>query len=243
VTDTPTPAHPCTHITRAGSADCAHCPVHHLALFGELPDAETEAVRGRIDHFLYPPGTTLYSEASTADFVFTIRHGLVKLVYFAPNGGERIVRIHGAGDMIGMAAVVGRRYQHSAICIGEVDACRIPAGIVHELGTTRPHVIEGLNQRWEATVEKADYWITAFSTGAVRGRLLRLLLYLIELQRRPDGKAVQLLSGQDMAAIIGTTAETISRELSALRREGTLARVHNHTFDCDVPALERMAAE
>lgn len=243
VNDTRTTTHPCTHMTRVGAAECGHCPVHDLALFSDLRGKEAETVHGRIDHYVYPPGAALYNEDGPADFVFTVRRGLVKLVDYAANGSERILRIHGRGDVIGLEAIARRRYRHGAVSIGEVEVCRIPASVLHALGTTSPDIVDRLNERWEQTVEKADYWITAFSTGSVRVRVARLLLYLAEMQGRAGGRGVELLGGHDMAAIVGTTAESFSRELSVLRRGGALKRGEDHSYDCDIGALERMIAE
>ena len=71
----------CTDITWLGRAHCGKCHIRHLMLFSELPETAFDSLLQPVDHFLYPPGATLYSADTQKKHIYSIRRGMVKLVH------------------------------------------------------------------------------------------------------------------------------------------------------------------
>ncbi|MDD1650986.1 MAG: helix-turn-helix domain-containing protein, partial [Methylococcaceae bacterium] len=78
--------------------------------------------------------------------------------------------------------------------------------------------------------------------GSTAARVARLLLFLVEFGELEPGIAVQLLSRHDMASMLGVTCESVCRMISHFRQAGLIQRASQGLYQCDVPALQRIAA-
>lgn len=83
------------------------------------------------------------------------------------------------------------------------------------------HYIQ-LQEHWLSYLQHADQWIAEFTTGTVCVRLARLLLYLSELEPATEHHHIHLLKCEEIAAIIGTTTESVSRWTADFKRRGLL---------------------
>ena len=219
-----------------GMADCRHCRLRGEGLFS--------AVRGTdFDHLFlpvrtagFPRRTVLYREGQHADAVFALREGMVKLVKRTPDGDERIVRLLGRGAAMGLEALTHGFYWHTAEALREVDLCRIPLAVFEELQARNARLSDRVVGQWEEQVRCADRWLAEFSAGPVNERVRRLLRFLAELDG-DNGRRLQLPPMADLANILGTSRESVSRTLAELKRDQTLRHVAPRTYDCDLEAL------
>ena len=76
-----------------GEADCLSCKLRESVLFAGLEEQDFEKIHQPIDQFTLPPGSVLYRSGDKGKYLFTIRSGVVKLVQYLPDGGQRIVRL------------------------------------------------------------------------------------------------------------------------------------------------------
>jgi len=120
---------------------------------------------------------------------------------------------------------------------------RIPAGLLGRLNSEKPRLYAQLVERWQQSLDMADRWICQFTTGSAEARVARLLLFLTELGELDHSAALQLLSRQDMAGILGITFESVCRMISQFRHSGLLRRSTQGLYKYDVDALQRIAAE
>ena len=219
-----------------GMADCRHCRLRGEGLFS--------AVRGTdFDHLFlpvrtadFPRRTVLYREGQHADAVFALREGMVKLIKRTPDGDERIVRLLGRHAAMGLEALTHGIYWHTAEALREVDVCRIPLAVFDKLQARHAGISERVVGQWEDQVRCADRWLAELSAGPVHERVRRLLRLLAELDG-DNGHHLQLPPMADLANILGTSRESVSRTLAELKRDRTLRHVAPRTYDCDLEAL------
>ena len=228
----------CTNPEWIGRAKCAVCDVRNFVLFAGLSVPELDAILQPIDNLHAHTGATLYEQGASASSVFTVRSGLVKLKVDLPNGGQRIVRLLRPGDVVGLEALVGDRYHHSAIVLQDADICRIPREVVMRLDQTSPQVHQALLQRWQRSVDQADHFITALSTGSAEARMARLLIMLGCTVNDSD---FVFPSREDMGALLGITTETASRIIAEFRRRGLVHMDKGCYIGCDQHELNRLA--
>lgn len=229
----------CNDITWQGHADCRHCSVRHLVLFASLADADLGRTLAPIDELTYAPQVSLYRAGGRGEHVYTLRRGLLKLVQYLPNGTQRIVRLLRPGDVAGLEVLISGRYHHSAICIEATNVCRIPIAVLKDLDSKKPALHRELMARWQRSLDQADDIITLFSTGSSQARVARLLLHLRHL---PGETACNLLSREDMSALLGITVETASRIVANFKRKN-LIRTGNGQCECDTPGLQALAQD
>ncbi len=229
----------CNDITWQGHADCRHCSVRHLVLFVNLADADLDRTLAPIDELTYAPQTPLYRAGERGAHAYTVRSGLLKLVQYLPNGTQRIVRLLRPGDVAGLEILVRGAYHHSAVCIEATAVCRIPIAVLKDLDARKPALHRELMARWQRSLDQADNVITLFSTGNSQARVARLLLHLRHL---PGEAACNLLSREDMSALLGITVETASRIVADFKRRN-LIRTDNGQCECDTPGLQALAQD
>lgn len=220
-----------------GNAQCERCGIRDLVLFADLTEPDFNLIHLPIDEIELDAGTTLYSEADEAGAVYTLRTGLVKLVQYLPDGGQRIVRLLRPGDTFGLEATVGEPYEHSAIVLQRALVCRIPRQVIDRLSSETPRLHSQLMRRWHAALKQADDWLTELSTGKAPQRLARFLLQTME----PDQTAI-LFTREDLGAMLGITTEHASRTVAEFKRNGAIAEIAPNRFRCNREQLECIAA-
>ncbi len=222
-----------------GEADCVKCAIRTSVLFAGLREQDFEKIHKPIDQFTLPPGSVLYRGGDRADFMFTVRTGVVKLVQYLPDGSQRIVRLARTTDLLGLESLLEKRYQHDAIVIHPTEVCRLPVEVVKRLGGENPALYQELMARWQRALSEADAWLTELSTGSAKQRVARLLLRLV---RDDEPSECDLVSREDMGSMLGITTETASRTIAEFKRKSLLVETHPNRFLLDVRNLEYIAA-
>lgn len=222
----------CGRFIREGNADCRRCGLRKSALFADLADAELGHLTTEICSGVLRRGSLIYAAASAGTAVFTIRVGLVKLVMEVPGREGRIVRLLGRGATLGLEALAGRPYDHTASALRTTSLCRIPIPTVEALHGRNPRLLHGLMAKWHEQVLWADRSIAVLGTGTVPQRVANLVRLLVDIGGDPLD-AVHLPVVADIAAILGVSHESVSRHLAELKRAGLLARVAPRTYRCD----------
>lgn len=197
-----------------------------------------------LTHGIYAPGEVIYHGGEESHLLFIVRHGMLKLVNHLPNGRSRIVRLHKRGSLIGLDGLMDENHEHTAIAVDEVELYKIPHQLFHQWKADEPHLYTRLLEHWRDYLNYADTWITEFSTGNVKGRVARLLRFLARFESETGPQVVQLLSTDEMADILGVTAESVSRVVAELKRESVLEPIENNSeslFTCDLDTLEKLA--
>jgi CRP-like cAMP-binding protein len=217
-------------------ADC--CQAGNLALFSVLKKRELAGLAEPIELLNLRKRDVLYEPGVPATHVFALHRGIVKLVHYARDGSERIVRLLRRGDVAGLESLVGHAHQHHAVALDPVVACRIPAGIVNQLGRELPHFRQELMRHWHLAVVSADILLTQLATGLTRERIARLLIHLAESE--PD-HTCRIPSRTEIASMLGVTTESISRNMAQFRRDGMIRSFERKRVQVDIHALRAVA--
>ncbi|MBN2752386.1 MAG: Crp/Fnr family transcriptional regulator [Rhodospirillaceae bacterium] len=212
---------------------CRVCLCRDTALFRDLSDEElTRFGQLQIIDVGFSPGDILYRQGDPGQAVFMIRDGLVKLEQFLPDGSQRIVRLVRGGTAIALEALLGTDCEHQAVALRPTSVCRLSCEVLQRIEGETPRLHRQLMAFWHASVAEADKWLTLLSTGSARVRVARLLLLL------SDGEAsFEMLSREDIGAMLGTTTETASRIIAEFRRDDVLRVVGVRRFTVNRTAL------
>jgi CRP-like cAMP-binding protein len=224
----------------SGVADCRTCALRESVLFAGLEEKDFEHIHHPIEQYVLPVGSVLYRAGDPAEYLYTVRSGLLKLVQYLPDGAQRIVRLLKSTDVTGLEGLIGEPYQHHAVVLQPTEVCRLPARVVETLSNDNPALHRELLNRWQRALNEADAWLTELSTGPARQRVARLLLRLV---RDTDSSECELFSREDMGAMLGITTETASRTIAEFKRQSLLAETRPNHFALDIPNLHRLAED
>ncbi|MGA9032473.1 MAG: Crp/Fnr family transcriptional regulator [Sulfuricaulis sp.] len=231
--------------TWLGRSDCRSCKIFKEVLFSDLSKKELETIiQGiyePIDEFNYAEGAVIYEEGYEDNAIYTIRDGLVKLVRHQSDGEGRIIRLMKTADTIGLERLLGRPYGHTAIALQPVTACRIPIGVLRQLGEEKPRFYRKLMERWANALFQADDYIMMLLSGTVKQRVVQLICWLGEIDHAHKSRVV-MLNGRDIAAILDITPESVSRILAELKRQNILRPRTDGYYEYDAKALKEYSA-
>jgi CRP-like cAMP-binding protein len=192
-----------------------------------LEDREVLASLGTVRRFA--AGAVIIQDGRSDDHVIVIRRGCVKIVRSASaEGGELILGIRGAGDVIGELASIGGRPRHgSVVALEQVEALIVPGPRFARLIADDARISLAIARVLSARLAEADRYRQVCGDLGVAQALAHLILDLTaRYGGRVSGTAWVLgvpLTQQDMADYLGVSYRTIARTLAAWRHAGLIS--------------------
>lgn len=235
------------------SGELAHCSTERrfellgqTTFFAHLPEADLEKVNSRFREVHYGAGEWIHHPGAPAEDMFIIAAGQVKLLQYGPDGREILFGLAAAGDLVGALAAVGNpTHQDGAQAHSDCCLLRIDAADFQQLLEQLPGLALKVLRFAGVRLEQAREAITGLSSLTAEQRIARTLLRLAERhgEESEEGLLLQLpLPQQDLAALTGTTIETVSRSLSQWRRNGIITSGRRWIAITDRTGLEAAAA-
>ena len=222
------------------STRCGGCAGAASDLFSCLSHEQRSRFSSAAISHVYRAHETLFHEATPALAVHCIRSGAIKLFRRLRGGDEVVVGTRGPGDLVGLRGVLaGLPYASTAMTLGPAIVCAIPGeaflGLVRENATLGYRLLARL-ARESRLVEEQLVERTHSSVGKRTARFLLQRLPPLSPQAPEAGIG---MSREEMAQLIGTTPETLSRTLHALADEGILALDRKEIRVLDSDGLRR----
>lgn len=169
-----------------------------------------------------------------------VRHGILRLERVTAAGERRIVGLAGRGMLLGIEAWLGRCHADDLICCTPVRLHPIPCSDAERLLRRRPQSYRRLLRHWHQGLSEAQAWSAELLRGSARQRTLQLMQRLCSLGGSREARpAVWLPRREDMGAMLGLTEETVSRQISRLRREGVMRPLDARNERIDAARLTR----
>jgi CRP/FNR family transcriptional regulator len=174
----------------------------------------------------------VYTPGDPSDAVFFVEHGRVKIVRTTAGGESSIIGIRNLGDIFGeLGWMAAAPRATSAVAIEPSTVVAVPAPEFERILRHDPAIaktfVRGLSLRLRAAQEE----LTELSGKSVAGRLVDVLGRLASEHGVSEDGTVRIalnLTHQDLADLIGTSRETLTKELGVLADIG-LVRVAHRT--------------
>ena len=232
-------------MSRSRTLHCGTCPLRPSGLFRRLP----KELLGLLDAVNVPhtlsAGQLLFDEGAPAFAVHCIRRGRVKLLKSGPGGEEQIIRVLGSGELIGYRAVLaGEPYAATAQALEDTTVCTIPARVFIELIRRSPEFALETLAKVARELRISEETLIGLSRKSIRQRLAAILLVLSDsrpvapLPRRPG---TVRLARRDLAQLIATSPESISRALGRFATERMVECSRKEIRLLDLSALRKAA--
>lgn len=206
---------------------CTECTVRTARLFCNMTPASVAALESIKYTGVYPKGSLLFVEGEKPRGVFIICSGRVKLTTSSAEGRKLIVKIAEEGEVLGSNAVIlGKTYEVTAETTEPAQVNFIKSDdFLRFLNTTSEacmHTAQQLSSEYYAAQGSIRTLGLAQTTTE---KLAKLLLDWCEREGDVTPKGVRLkvlLTHEEIAEMIGTTRETVTRILSDLKRQKIL---------------------
>jgi CRP/FNR family transcriptional regulator, cyclic AMP receptor protein len=206
--------------------NCLSCPHREERLFCNLPEQTVKALSAITSSASYPKGATLFVEGQPARGVFILCSGRVKLSTSSADGKTLILRISEPGEVLGLpATVTGTCYELTADVVEPAQANFIARndflGFLKDNGEAALRVAQQLGETYHAAVAEMRTIGLSHSAGE---KLARFLLEWAANYPEEKGQ-IRLkltLTHEEIAQMIGSSRETVTRLLADFRRKQLL---------------------
>ena len=186
------------------------------------------------------PGRMIFGPMQAADRFFLVLSGKVKVFKLSARGDEQILHLCGPGDTFGEAAMfAGGNYPACAEALEDSELLVITRGCLHRAISENVELAIGMIAGLSAKLREFNRLIEELSLKEVPARLAGVLL---EMSDRAGSVAFDLQqTKRQLAAQIGTVAETLSRALSKLKAAGLIDVKGRRITLVDADALKDLA--
>ena len=195
-------------------------------LFAALPINAIEDLTARVTVKKVNAGSAVVSQDEPGDAMFVIMTGRVKVVIFGESGREVTLSLLRAGESFGEMSLFDQA-PRSAHCLAVEPTTLLVLSREDLLKHIQAHARTGLNLLGEMArrLRRADQTIAQLALCDVNERLIHRLVGLAreEGASGPEGLMVRRRpTQQELANMIGSCRETISRAFNQLARDGLI---------------------
>jgi CRP/FNR family transcriptional regulator len=194
---------------------------------------------------VYLPKQDIFFEGDTKQSIYRIESGAVCLYKTTADGRRQIFDFAFPGDLIGLGA--SNTYSCSAQAIGSASLKSIPLARVYQLAAKDSGFALGL---YDAVSAQLDATRDLLMTLGQQSAIERVAIFLLTLSERSarQGKSPDLLNipmtRSDIADLLGTTIETVSRSLTKLRQQKLIQIVPRAIIQIlDIDGLKALAGQ
>ena len=203
---------------------CTECSVREDRLFCNMSQSTVAALDAIKFTGVYPKGSLLFVEGEQPRGIFILCSGRAKLTTSSTEGKVLIVKLAEPGEVLGASAtILDKPYEVSAETLEPSQVNFIKRDDFIRFLETHPeasmHTVQQLSEKYHAAQREIRSLGLSQTTGE---KLAKLLLDWCERDGEPTAKGIRLkvlLTHEEIAQMIGTTRETVTRLLSGLKRK------------------------
>jgi CRP-like cAMP-binding protein len=186
-----------------------------------------------------PAAQLIYSPEETGEGLFLLKAGHVRIYRIAPDGRKLVLTTLGPGAAFGEMSFVGQSMVGSfAEAIDDCTVCIMSRIDIEQIILEHPAVAVRMTQLLSQRLRETEDMLERVAFQSVPVRLGKLLLSLVDANDEVVG-----YSHQDLADMVGTSRETISRAIVELKAEGLVEVDRRCVRILDLDSLrERLAA-
>lgn len=211
--------------------------VNHFNFFSGLPESSLILIDEKIKMEKVPKGNYIYHDSEKAKAVFFIKEGIVKIIKLNSRGREVIVSIKRSGDTFAEAILFQSDdflYPATAQALTNIEVGYIQKADLEEIILCNPELSKRIIQTMGFTVKSYSTIIKDYTLNDVYGKTVKTIQRLgIEygiLNSCGTSISIDLpLSVQELANIVGSSRETLSKIVSKLKEENLIS-IENRTF-------------
>ncbi len=213
-----------------------------IPLFQGLPPENYEELAMIAVDQVFPRGQMIFSQGDEASGLYVVISGRVKIYKVSLEGKEQILHIFGSGEPIGEVAVfAGGKFPAFAETLEESRVFFFPRGSFVNLIAKNPAVAMNMLAVLSLRLRKFSSLIEDLSLKEVPGRLAAYLLYSGGEGKKPSAQVELDISKNQLASLLGTIPETLSRILARMTRDGFIETKGRKIRILDRKGLEELA--
>ncbi len=226
--------------------ECGTCPIRHRAVCARCEEPELEYLESIKYYRSYEAGQPIIWSGDQLDFVASVVVGIASLTQTMEDGRTQMIGLLLPSDFLGRPGREIAPYDVTAV--SNLTLCCFRRKPFEKLLDTTHHVSQRLLEMTLDELDAAREWMLVLGRKTAREKIASLLSIIarreahLNMARSPDGSKFDLpLTREAMANYLGLTLETVSRQISALKRDGVIILEGNRKVF--IPDFNRLIAE
>ncbi len=206
---------------------CGDCPIRHRAVCAHCEKDELQELEDIKYYRTFEAGQTIIWSGDPMSFVGSVVSGIASLTQTMEDGRTQMVGLLLPSDFVGRPGRENAPYDVQATT--DVTMCCFRKRPFEELLISTPHLSQRLLQMTLDELDAAREWMLVLGRKTAREKIASLLSIIARrdasIQKRGlTGAAVfdLPLTREAMADYLGLTLETVSRQISALKKDGVI---------------------
>jgi CRP/FNR family transcriptional regulator, anaerobic regulatory protein len=225
---------------------CQSCEARHRGVCGALNPDQLVALSKQSFKYRAEPGEELVGDSEKVVNFSNVLSGVVKLSKVMSDGRQQIVGLQFAPDFL------GRPFKSesalNAVAATPVSLCSFPKSAIDRMVKEVPELEHRLLKQTLKELDEARDWMLTLGRKTAAEKVASFL-HLVATHIDPEAAvgsgpvAYDLpLTRADIADFLGLTIETVSRQMTKLRKDGVIEIEHNRQITIpDIGRLERRA--
>lgn len=206
---------------------CGACPIRHRAVCSYCGPAELAELDRTKFYREYAPGQEIVGEGEVTGTLGSVVTGVVALHKSLEDGRRQIVGLLFPSDFIGRPLRPVAPYE--AIAVTNVRMCLFRRSQFEEILSRNPNLERRLLEMMLDELDAAREWMLLLGRKSAREKVASFVMILARRAAETEKRSVRdrtefaiPLSREAIAEYLGLTIETVSRQLTALRKDGVI---------------------
>lgn len=209
------------------SQDCGDCPIRHRAVCARCETDELQRLEDIKYYRKFEQGTHVIWSGDRMDFVGSVVSGIATLTQTMEDGRTQMVGLLLPSDFVGRPGRDSAAYD--VVATTDLVMCCFRKAPFETMLVQTPHIAQRLLEMTLDELDAAREWMLVLGRKTAREKIASLLSIIARrdatLNMRGHEGALVFdlpLTREAMADYLGLTLETVSRQISALKKDGVI---------------------
>lgn len=201
----------------------------NISLFQGLTDLQLIEISQNITELFFDEGQCIVKDSDPSKTMCILRSGKVKLSKYSINGKEQTIHIYNSGELMGLCTLfTNNPFPANALALEKSCVYVISKALLEKMTYSDPSVMLNLVFGLSNRLNESMNMIESLSLQKLPQRLASFLLFS---KKDNETKKIHLpFSHLELAKILGTTPESISRSFTSMKNKGIIS-LENRDID------------
>lgn len=200
--------------------------IGHWWVFENLGELELRALAEKALRKKYRAGEAVFRQGQSAELMFLIKGGRVKLSKFTEDGSEMTLDIRKSGDFLGENMLNDQaEFPVSAVCLEDTLICGFTKNGFEDLVTKHPKIGLQVIKNLSARIDWLTSRVGSMSLSNLEQRLYQVLVQVAKEHGQKQGHNLILpmpFTHEDLSFLVGAHRVSITRAMKELKSSGRL---------------------
>jgi CRP/FNR family cyclic AMP-dependent transcriptional regulator len=212
-----------------------------IPLLAGLSDEEMLRFKGELRFRQYGKRDIVLQKGGAGDGLLFLLSGQLQVIDVTEDGRAIGLRMLAPGDFFGEIAVInGSQRTASVVAMSAVLVAFLPAPAALHLFSHSPSVASQMLRHLAAKIQRDSEFRSLLSINNTSRRLYTFLVQMKTTQPGQPDVVENLPTHQDIANMINTSRETVTRALTALTAQGIIQKDTHRLLIVDPQALQKL---